>query len=225
MSVREDSGERTLGEAETDLVQNETADPGDEGVSQIQGLPASDIDENINHDVRVSRDSLEERPRAWRSAPPSPANERRGISTSLLSLHTEEFLELLSTAQTRRLEEQRAEFPPPAPRKSRHRSVPSLRHFSLPSDEKGLVLELQRRRGGSWVGRSQRKKPPTIKIPAQEELYSTIIGHQAQRMEDQRCSPPIPQAAADLFEILFRVQGNRLDEQRVDLPSALGGAC
>ncbi|XP_075692583.1 G-protein-signaling modulator 3 [Rhinoderma darwinii] len=163
--------------------------------------------------------------RPWRSAPPSPSCERRGLSASVLSLHTEEFLELLSTAQTRRLDEQRALLPDEVPPPKRHSSVRNYRQFSLPSDEKGIVTELQRRRGASWTGRSRRKKPPSIKIPAQEELYNTILGHQSQRMNDQRSSPPIPQAAADLFEILFRFQGNRLDEQRVEMPEALGGAC
>ncbi|XP_018411356.1 PREDICTED: G-protein-signaling modulator 3 [Nanorana parkeri] len=173
----------------------------------------------------LSRESLGDKPRAWKSAPPSPSCDRRGLSSSLLSLHTEEFLDLLSTAQTRRLDEQRATLPERVVPPKRHFSVPSYRQFSLPSDDKGIVTELQRRRGGSWAGRSRRRKPPSIKIPAQEDLYTTILGHQSQRMNDQRSSPPIPQAAADLFEILFRVQGNRLDEQRVDLPAALKGAC
>ncbi|KAM4641563.1 G-protein-signaling modulator 3 isoform 2-T2 [Discoglossus pictus] len=221
MSVQEEGVERELNE--TSVEQNETSGPGqDEELEQQE----SNKDENVFQDnVSVSRDSLGDRQRTWRSAPPSPASERRGLSSSLLSLHTEEFLELLSTVQTRRIDEQRAELPPSAPQPTRHRSLNTHRHHSLPSDEKGLVLELQRRRGGSWAGRSQRKRPPTIKIPAQVELYNTIMDHQAQRMEDQRCSPPIPQAAADLFEILFRVQGNRLDEQRVELPTPLGGAC
>ncbi|CAH2314512.1 G- -signaling modulator 1-like [Pelobates cultripes] len=176
-------------------------------------------------DGNVSQDDQEERPRVWRSAPPSPVRERRGISSSLLSLHTEEFLELLSTAQTRRLEEQRAELPPLRPRHTRHFSFPSYRQLSLPSDDKGILSELQHRRGSSWAIRSQKKKPPTIKIPAQEKLYNTILDHQAQRMEDQRCSPPLPSSAADLFEILFRVQGNRMDEQRVEFPSPLENAC
>ncbi|KAM9326964.1 G-protein-signaling modulator 3 [Gastrophryne carolinensis] len=160
-------------------------------------------------------------------AEPSEASlgQESGLSASMLSLHTEEFFELLSTAQTRRLDEQRASMPECIPKSKRHFSVPSYRQFSLPCDEKGIVSELQRRRGGSWAGRSRRKKPPSIKIPAQEELYNTILGHQSQRMNDQRSSPPIPQSAADLFEILFRVQGSRLDEQRVELPEPLRGAC
>ncbi|XP_077142240.1 G-protein-signaling modulator 3 [Ranitomeya variabilis] len=188
--------------------------------SQFEELESVFLD-NASASTEIIGDG--ERP--WKSAPPSPACERRGLSASVLSLHTEEFLELLSTAQTRRLDEQRALLPDQVLPPKRHFSMPSYRQFSLPSDDKGIVSELQRRRGGSWTGRSRRRKPPSIKIPAQEELYTTILGHQSQRMNDQRSSPPIPQAAADLFEILFRLQGNRLDEQRVDMPEALGGAC
>uniref|UniRef100_A0A6I8RR67 Uncharacterized protein n=1 Tax=Xenopus tropicalis TaxID=8364 RepID=A0A6I8RR67_XENTR len=114
--------------------------------------------------------------------PPPLTHTRTRLSASLLSLHTEQFLDLLSTAQTRRLEEQRAELPPPRPRAKRHFSLPTSRNLSLPTDDKGLP-------------------------------------------HNYRCSPPLPQSAADLFEILFRVQGNRLDEQRVEMPPPLGGAC
>lgn len=176
-------------------------------------------------DSSVSTEIVGDGQRPWKSAPPSPSCERRGLSASVLSLHTEEFFELLSTAQTRRLDEQRAMLPDRVLPPKRHFSMPNYRQFSLPSDDKGIVTELQRRRGASWAGRSRRRRPPSIKIPAQEELYNTILGHQSQRMNDQRSSPPIPQAAADLFEILFRLQGSRLDEQRVELPEALGGAC
>lgn len=176
-------------------------------------------------DSSVSTEIVGDGQRPWKSAPPSPSCERRGLSASVLSLHTEEFFELLSTAQTRRLDEQRAMLPDRVLPPKRHFSMPNYRQFSLPSDDKGIVTELQSRRRASWARRSRRKRPPSIKIPAQEELYNTILGHQSQRMNDQRSSPPIPQAAADLFEILFRLQGSRLDEQRVELPEALGGAC
>ncbi|OCT67849.1 uncharacterized protein LOC108698553 [Xenopus laevis] len=215
--------EKVTGEAY--FVQDEASEPGNKEPHD-QELPMAAENEGVFQDnAEAPTDGLEGRSRTWRSAPPSPISERRGLSASLLSLHTEQFLDLLSTAQTRRLEEQRAELPPSRPRAKRHFSLPTTRNLSLLSDEKGLLLELHRRRRGSWTGRSLRKKPAPLKIPAQEELYTTIIGHQAQRMEDQRCSPPLPQGAADLFEMLFRVQGNRLDEQRVEMPSPLGGAC
>ncbi|XP_075042608.1 G-protein-signaling modulator 3 [Mixophyes fleayi] len=200
-------------------------DPQTQELSPRGSLEPEELESVFLDHASASTGGMGDGERLWRSAPPSPSGERRGLSASVLSLHTEEFLELLSTAQTRRLEEQRALLPDLVTPPKRHYSVPSYRQFSLPSDEKGIVTELQRRRGGSWAGRSRRKKRPTIKLPAQEELYSTILGHQSERMDDQRSSPPIPQAAADLFEILFRLQGNRLDEQRVDMPTPLGGTC
>ncbi|KAE8585208.1 hypothetical protein XENTR_v10021246 [Xenopus tropicalis] len=226
--VRDKTSEQTDTEqvtVEIFFVQDEASEPGSNKPQIQEPSMAAGNDTVFQDDVKASTDGLEGKPRTWRSAPPSPISERRGLSASLLSLHTEQFLDLLSTAQTRRLEEQRAELPPPRPRAKRHFSLPTSRNLSLPTDDKGLLIELHRRRGGSWTGRSLRKKPAPLKIPAQEELYNTIIGHQAQRMEDQRCSPPLPQSAADLFEILFRVQGNRLDEQRVEMPPPLGGAC
>ncbi|XP_040178968.1 G-protein-signaling modulator 3 [Rana temporaria] len=212
----------------------DTEDPKSAGMDPAQHREGDSHSEEISPPDSPLPEELEsvfldnivgDKPRAWRSAPPSPSCERRGLSASMLSLHTEEFFDLLSTAQTRRLDEQRAFLPELVLKPKRHFSVPNYRQFSLPSDERGIVTELQRRRGGSWAGRSRRKKPPTIKIPAQEELYTTILGHQSQRLNDQRSSPPIPQAAADLFDILFRVQGSRMDEQRVELPATLKGAC
>ncbi|KAG9470613.1 G-protein-signaling modulator 3 [Eleutherodactylus coqui] len=211
--------------AETELVTDKQI----HGDPQTESPPMSPQFEEMESvfldNASASTEIVGDGQRPWRSAPPSPSCERRGLSASVLSLHTEEFLELLSTATTRRLDEQRALLPEHIIPPKRHFSVPNYRQFSLPSDDKGILTELQRRRRSSWAGRSRRKKPPSIKIPAQEELYTTILGHQSQRMNDQRSSPPIPQAAADLFEILFRLQGNRLDEQRVELPEALGGAC
>lgn len=202
---------------------------GDHSDTQTESPPRSPQCEEMEsvflEDSSVMAEMAGDGQRPWRSAPPSPSCDRRGLSSSVLSLNTEEFLELLSTAQTRRLDEQRAMLPDRVLPPKRHFSMPNYRQFSLPSDEKGIVTELQRRRRTSWAGRSRRKRPPSIKIPAQEELYNTILGHQSQRMNDQRSSPPIPQAAADLFEILFRLQGSRLDEQRTELPEALGGAC
>ncbi|CAI9542026.1 unnamed protein product [Staurois parvus] len=208
-----------------DPAQHKERDSHTEEMSPPDSPQPEELESVFLDNKSLSRESIGDKPRAWKSAPPSPSCERRGLSASMLSLHTEEFFDLLSIAQTRRLDEQRASLPERVLQPKRHFSMPNYRQFSLPLDDRGIVTELQRRRGGSWAGRSRRKKPPSIKIPAQEELYNTILGHQSQRMNDQRSSPPIPQAAADLFEILFRVQGNRLDEQRVELPAPLKGAC
>ncbi|KAM5145426.1 G-protein-signaling modulator 3 isoform 1-T2 [Mantella aurantiaca] len=208
-----------------DLAQLGERDSHTEEMSPPDSPQPDELESVFLDNKSLSRESVGGKPRAWKSAPPSPSCDRRGLSASMLSLHTEEFFDMLSIAQTRRLDEQRATLPEQVLQPKRHFSTPNYRQFSLPSDDKGIITELQRRRGGSWAGRSRRKKLPSIKIPAQEELYNTILGHQSQRMNDQRSSPPIPQAAADLFEILFRVQGSRLDEQRVELPAPLKGAC
>uniref|UniRef100_A0A452H0R6 G protein signaling modulator 3 n=1 Tax=Gopherus agassizii TaxID=38772 RepID=A0A452H0R6_9SAUR len=64
------------------------------------------------------------------------------------------------------------------------------------------------------------KGPP--EAPDQgEELYSTILTHQSQRLEEQRSDPPIPLGAQELFDLLLRVQGGRMEEQRSELPPAL----
>ncbi|KAG8451039.1 hypothetical protein GDO86_003354 [Hymenochirus boettgeri] len=178
--ARDKSAEILHMEDKSQNQQNEMQDESQHQELCVNGHRITDEEDSaFTDDVKPSTDGLEEKPRTWRSAPPTPISERRGISSSLLSLHTEQFLDLLSTAQTRRLEEQRAEFPPQNSRPKRHFSLPVSRNLSLPSDERGLLMELHRRRGGSWTGRSLKKKPPPLKIPAQEELYNTIIGHQA----------------------------------------------
>ncbi|XP_068106418.1 G-protein-signaling modulator 3 [Hyperolius riggenbachi] len=223
MSTSGDAEGQKPAETETPLLRE--SDSSTQETSPPESPQPEELESVFLENAGDPENSMADKPRAWRSAPPSPVCARKGLSASMLSLHTEEFFDLLSAAQTRRLDEQRASLPEQVLPPKRHFSVPSYRQFSLPADEKGIVSELQRRRGGSWAGRSRRRKPPSIKIPAQEELYNTILGHQSERMNDQRSSPPIPQSATDLFEILFRVQGNRLDEQRVELPAPLRGAC
>ncbi|XP_038624823.1 G-protein-signaling modulator 3 [Tachyglossus aculeatus] len=122
--------------------------------------------------------------RPWRSAPPSPPPSRdhhpasTPRSASLLSLQTEIFLDLVAEAQSRRLEEQRAEF-------------------------EGVVSA------------PTRARPPEEK----EQLYSTILSHQCQRMETQRSEPPLPPGGHELLELLLRVQGGgRMEEQRSSMP-------
>uniref|UniRef100_A0A6I8PHC2 G protein signaling modulator 3 n=1 Tax=Ornithorhynchus anatinus TaxID=9258 RepID=A0A6I8PHC2_ORNAN len=102
-------------------------------------------------------------------------------SASLLSLQTEIFLDLVAEAQSKRLEEQRAEFEGAA-------TAPA------------------------------RARPPEEK----EQLYSTILSHQCQRIETQRSEPPLPPGGHELLELLLRVQGGgRMEEQRSRLPGTL----
>lgn len=56
--------------------------------------------------------------------------------------------------------------------------------------------------------------PPRL-LEDKEQLYSTILSHQCQRMEAQRSEPPLPPGGQELLELLLRVQGGgRMEEQR-----------
>ncbi|XP_048203989.1 G-protein-signaling modulator 3 [Perognathus longimembris pacificus] len=127
--------------------------------------------------------------RPWRSAPPSPPLRGSRLtalgprSASLLSLQTELLLDLVAEAQSRRFEEQRANFHTP-------QSPPSL------------------------------APAPPRPLEDKEQLYSTILSHQCQRMEAQRSEPPLPPGGQELLELLLRVQGGgRMEEQRSRPPT------
>ncbi|XP_037698305.1 G-protein-signaling modulator 3 isoform X2 [Choloepus didactylus] len=68
--------------------------------------------------------------------------------------------------------------------------------------------------------------PPTLSqalprpLEDREQLYSTILSHQCQRMEAQRSEPPLPPGGQELLELLLRVQGGgRMEEQRSRPPT------
>ncbi|KAM7229311.1 hypothetical protein R6Z07F_016767 [Ovis aries] len=70
------------------------------------------------------------------------------------------------------------------------------------------------------------KNPPSLgralprPLEDREQLYSTIISHQCQRMEAQRSEPPLPPGGQELLELLLRVQGGgRMEEQRSRPPT------
>lgn len=133
----------------------------------------------------------------------SEPNTRRPINrvvfSSMTSLQKEEFLDLLATAQARRLDDQRAELEKSSPVKPKSRSFRgSLRQLSL-------------------VRRPE--KPPQV---PKEDLYNMILTTQAQgRLEDQRSRAPGPMDDEDFFSLLLRVQGGRMEEQRTELPCLL----
>ncbi|XP_048419794.1 fibrous sheath CABYR-binding protein-like isoform X2 [Stegostoma tigrinum] len=62
----------------------------------------------------------------------------------------------------------------------------------------------------------------TGKTEPDDELYNTILTHQSAsaRIEDQRCDPPAYSTQA-LFDLLQRMQEQRMDEQRAHLPPGL----
>ncbi|XP_004846933.1 G-protein-signaling modulator 3 isoform X2 [Heterocephalus glaber] len=61
---------------------------------------------------------------------------------------------------------------------------------------------------------------PARPLEEREQLYSTILSHQCQRMEAQRSEPPLPPGGQELLELLLRVQGGgRMEEQRSRPPT------
>ncbi|XP_034030169.1 uncharacterized protein LOC117513998 [Thalassophryne amazonica] len=138
------------------------------------------------------------RRRRCHSEPNTNKPTNRVIFSSMTSLQTEEFFELVATAQARRLDDQRAQLGTSAPPKRKSRSFRgSLKQLSIV------------------------KKPAPVPVPT-EDLYNMIRITQAQgRMEDQRSRAPGPMDDEDFFSLLLRVQGGRMDEQRTEFPQML----
>ncbi|XP_071666434.1 G-protein-signaling modulator 2 isoform X4 [Patagioenas fasciata] len=137
-------------------------------------------------------------PVATSSTPPKTI--RKSFSTSVVSPHTDEFLDLLASSQSRRLDDQRA----------------SLSH--LP----GLRLNQHNRHSvlGHLMAANNRE--------LDDDFFDTLIKCQGSRLDDQRCAPPsaakgptVPDE--DFFSLILRSQAKRMDEQRVQLPSTIKG--
>ncbi|XP_041082011.1 G-protein-signaling modulator 1-like [Polyodon spathula] len=143
--------------------------------------------------------------RGWQSEPSTPVEKRKVFFSSMTSLQTEEFFEMLANSQGRRLDNQRAELqepPPPSP----------------PACEKAIVegAGLEEEPNLSVTEGGAEKKA------ADEELYSMILSYQVQgRIDEQRSRPPGPVDDEGFFSLLLRVQGGRMEEQRVELPEGL----
>uniref|UniRef100_A0A4X1V7T3 G-protein-signaling modulator 3 n=1 Tax=Sus scrofa TaxID=9823 RepID=A0A4X1V7T3_PIG len=90
-----------------------------------------------------------------------------------------------------------------------------------------LVAEAQSRRLEEQRAtfHAPQKLPSLGRVPPRpledrEQLYSTILSHQCQRMEAQRSEPPLPPGGQELLELLLRVQGGgRMEEQRSQPPT------
>ncbi|XP_006875616.1 PREDICTED: G-protein-signaling modulator 3 [Chrysochloris asiatica] len=90
-----------------------------------------------------------------------------------------------------------------------------------------LVAEAQSRRLEEQRATFCASESPPNQAPAptrphedREQLYSTILSHQCQRMEAQRSEPPLPPGGQELLELLLRVQGGgRMEEQRSRPPT------
>lgn len=121
-----------------------------------------------------------------RRAPPAP-------SASVISPNTDEFLDLLASSQSRRLDDQRASLG----------NLPGLR---LTPDNNRSVL-------GHLLSRDRREPD--------EDFFDILIKCQGSRLDDQRCAPP-PTASKgptvpdeDFFSLILHSQAKRMDEQRV----------
>ncbi|XP_037130895.1 G-protein-signaling modulator 1-like [Syngnathus acus] len=130
--------------------------------------------------------------RRCHSEPNAAKPSHRVIFSSMTSLQREEFFELVTRVQARRLDEQRAQLRRSPRGKQKGQSFPgSLKQLSL-----------------------ARRAP---KMGAKEELYDMILTTQAQgRLEEQRSRAPGPMDDDDFFSLLLRVQGGRMDEQRTE---------
>ncbi|KAJ6658448.1 hypothetical protein lerEdw1_020152 [Lerista edwardsae] len=124
---------------------------------------------------------------------------KKSFSTSMVPPHTDEFLDLLASSQSRRLDDQRASASNlPGLRFNQHNSQSVLGHLIA-----------------SGSGEPD------------DDFFDILIKCQGSRLDDQRCAPPpnitkgptVPDE--DFFSLILRSQGKRMDEQRVFLPSGL----
>ncbi|XP_004689565.1 PREDICTED: G-protein-signaling modulator 2 isoform X1 [Condylura cristata] len=128
------------------------------------------------------------------AAPAStPAKVLKTSSVSVVSPNTDEFLDLLASSQSRRLDDQRASFS----------NLPGLR---LTQSNTQSVL------GHLMTGDSGEPG---------EDFFDILVKCQGSRLDDQRCAPP-PAASKgptvpdeDFFSLILRSQAKRMDEQRV----------
>ncbi|CAM4639761.1 unnamed protein product [Lepidochelys olivacea] len=159
----------------------------------------------------------------------------------------ERLFDLLFRSQSRRLNEQRCPLPglrgaprhdPARPWRSlpgtptegllrgagKFYSLTSLQaeqFFELVATAQARRLDDQRADFTGDPGAEEGAEGPPEPPDQGEELYSTILTHQSQRLEEQRSDPPIPLGAQELFDLLLRVQGGRMEEQRSEPPTAL----
>lgn len=120
--------------------------------------------------------------------------------------------------------------PSPPPPGTRHTAL-GPRSGSLLSLQTELLLDLvaeaQSRRLEEQRAAFHTPKVPPSLVPTpprlledKEQLYSTILSHQCQRIEAQRSDPPLPPGGQELLELLLRVQGGgRMEDQRSRPPT------
>ncbi|XP_053325758.1 G-protein-signaling modulator 2 isoform X2 [Spea bombifrons] len=136
-------------------------------------------------------------PTASPSTPPKTM--RKSLSTSAVSPRTDEFLDLLASSQSRRLDDQRASFS----------NLPGLR---IDQQNNHSVL--------GHLMASENREPD-------EDFFDMLVKCQGSRLDDQRCAPPPPPQKGptvpdeDFFSLILRSQAKRMDEQRVALSAHL----
>ncbi|XP_077038224.1 G-protein-signaling modulator 2 isoform X4 [Agelaius phoeniceus] len=167
-----------------------------------------------------------------------PKTMIKSFSTSAVSPHTDEFLELLASSQSRRLDEQRASLSQlPGLRQSQSQSqLPGLRQSQSQSQLPGLrQSQSQSQSQLPGLRQSQRHSRALLSQlgastngDLDDDFFDILIKCQGSRLDDQRCAPPgaakgptVPDE--DFFSLILRSQAKRMDEQRVHLPSAVKG--
>ncbi|MEE6514064.1 hypothetical protein FKM82_022023 [Ascaphus truei] len=121
------------------------------------------------------------------------------LSASAVSPNTNDFLDLIASSQSRRLDDQRASFS----------NLPGLR---LNQQNSHSVL--------GCLMASENREPD-------EHFFDMLVKCQGSRLDDQRCAPPPPPKKGptvpdeDFFSLILRSQAKRMDEQRVTLSSHL----
>ncbi|KAH0618359.1 hypothetical protein JD844_017474 [Phrynosoma platyrhinos] len=167
--------------------------PGDEGFFDL----LSRFQSNRMDDQRYC---FQDRNRLTATVSSTPSRTmKKSFSISVVSPHTDEFLDLLVSSQSRRLDDQRASAS----------NLPGLR--------------LNQHNSQSVLGRlmSSNNGEPD------DDFFDILVKCQGSRLDDQRCAPPpnitkgptVPDD--DFFSLILRSQGKRMDEQRVLLPSGL----
>ncbi|XP_063796227.1 G-protein-signaling modulator 2 isoform X2 [Pseudophryne corroboree] len=129
----------------------------------------------------------------------TPKSMRKSLSTSAVSPHTDEFLDLIASSQSRRLDDQRASFS----------NLPGLR---MSQQHSNSVL--------GHLMATENREPD-------EDFFDMLVKCQGSRLDDQRCAAPPPPKKGptvpdeDFFSLILRAQAKRMDEQRVPLSSHL----
>ncbi|KAG7487575.1 hypothetical protein MATL_G00025090 [Megalops atlanticus] len=169
---------------------------GDEGFFDLLSRFQSNRMDDQRCSIQDSRSRL--------SAPSSPTcGPHRAMKTSLsasdASPHQHQFLDMVASSQSRRLDEQRASTSNfPGLRLNQQNSQSVLSHLMANADS---------------------KEPD-------DDFFDMLVKCQGSRLDDQRCAAPLPAPKGptvpdeDFFSLIMRSQAKRMDEQRVTLPSA-----